>query len=244
MTTVFLKKGREESLKRFHPWIFSGAVASVSGTPYEGEVVEVVSSERNFLAYGHYQKGSIIVRVLTFSQDYHPSTDGRMPLEFWEDRISRALALRRVLEFPSHGTDCFRLVHGEGDSLPGLVVDIYKDVAVLQAHSAGMYISVDLIAEAIMRCCGDMVKAVYNKSAATAPHKAGLDRTVMSRLRRKVTRGRSARTAICSMSTGHQDRRPVSFWIREITVSWWASTQKGGRSLIYSVIQEDSLCMP
>lgn len=174
MTTIVLKKGREESLLRFHPWIFSGAVASVSGTPYEGEVVEVVSSEHKFLAYGHYQKGSIAVRVLTFSQDYHPSTDGRMPLEFWEDRISRALALRRVLEFPSHGTDCFRLVHGEGDSLPGLVVDIYKDVAVLQAHSAGMYISVDLIAEAIMRCCGDMVKAVYNKSAATAPHRAGL----------------------------------------------------------------------
>lgn len=175
MTTIVLKKGREESLLRFHPWIFSGAVASVSGTPYEGEVVEVVSSERKFLAYGHYQKGSIAVRVLTFSQDYRPSTDGRMPLEFWEDRISRALALRRVLEFPSHGTDCFRLVHGEGDSLPGLVVDVYKDVAVLQAHSAGMYLSVDLIAEAIMRCCGDMVSAVYNKSAATAPHKAGLD---------------------------------------------------------------------
>ena len=108
MTTIVLKKGREESLLRFHPWIFSGAVASVSGAPYEGEVVEVVSSERKFLAYGHYQKGSIAVRVLTFSQDCRPSTDGRMPLEFWEDRISRALALRRVLEFPSHGTDCFR----------------------------------------------------------------------------------------------------------------------------------------
>ena len=152
MTTVFLKKGREESLKRFHPWIFSGAVASVSGTPYEGEVVEVVSSERNFLAYGHYQKGSIIVRVLTFNQDCRPGDDGRMPLEFWENSISAAMRMRTFIGLPSSQTDCYRLVHGEGDSLPGLVVDVYRDVAVLQAHSAGMYLSADLIADAVMRC--------------------------------------------------------------------------------------------
>ena len=110
MTTVFLKKGREESLKRFHPWIFSGAVASVSGTPYEGEVVEVVSSERNFLAYGHYQKGSIIVRVLTFNQDCRPGDDGRMPLEFWENSISAAMRMRTFIGLPSSQTDCRCLV--------------------------------------------------------------------------------------------------------------------------------------
>mgnify|MGYP001775406168 FL=1 len=174
MTTVFLKKGREESLRRFHPWIFSGAVASVSGTPYEGEVVEVVSSERNFLAYGHYQKGSITVRVLTFNQDCRPGDDGRMPLEFWENSISAAMRMRTSIGLPSSQTDCFRLVHGEGDSLPGLVVDVYKEVAVLQAHSAGMYLSADLIADAVMKCGAGRIRAVYNKSEGTAPHRAGL----------------------------------------------------------------------
>ena len=126
-----------------------------------------------------------------------------MPLEFWENSISAAMRMRTSIGLPSSQTDCFRLVHGEGDSLPGLVVDVYKEVAVLQAHSAGMYLSA-------MRQTSVQYK----------------------------------RTDISSMSTGRRDRRPVSFWIREIAVSWWASTQKGGRSLIYSVIQEDSPCMP
>ena len=173
MNTVVLKKGREESLRRFHPWIFSGAVASVSGEPKEGEVVQVLSHDRQFMAFGHYQKGSIAVRVLSFTEDFQPDADGMMPPGFWEDRIAKALSMRRALQLPSERTDCFRIVHGEGDGLPGLIVDIYKDVAVLQAHSAGMYLSAGLIAQALMKCC-DGLKAVYNKSEGTAPHKAGL----------------------------------------------------------------------
>ncbi|HIZ85230.1 MAG TPA: class I SAM-dependent rRNA methyltransferase [Candidatus Coprenecus stercoravium] len=173
MKSIVLKRGRDESVRRFHPWIFSGAVASVEEAPYEGEVVEVLSHDGHFLAYGHYQKGSIAVRILTFTQDFRPSEDGRMPLAFWQDRIGKALNMRRTLGLPSSGTDCYRLVHGEGDSLPGVIVDIYGDVAVLQAHSAGMYLSADLVAEALMSCAG--VRAVFNKSEGTAPHKAGLD---------------------------------------------------------------------
>ena len=126
------------------------------------------------MAYGHFQKGSITVRVLTFNQDCSPGDDGRMPLEFWENSISAAMRVRTSIGLPSSQTDCFRLVHGEGDSLPGLVVDVYKDVAVLQAHSAGMYLSADLIADAVMKCGAGRIRAVYNKSEGTAPHKAGL----------------------------------------------------------------------
>lgn len=175
MTSVILKRGRDESLRRFHPWIFSGAVDAVEGSPYEGETVAVLACDRSCLGFGHYQKGSIAVRILSFNRDFIPSDDGRMPLAFWEDRIGKALSMRRALGLPSSATDCYRLVHGEGDSLPGLIVDVYGDVAVLQAHSAGMYLSVDLVSEALMRCSAGLLKAVYNKSSATAPHKAGLD---------------------------------------------------------------------
>lgn len=174
MNRVILKKGREESLRRFHPWIFSGAVAALEGDPYEGETVEVLSHQRHFLALGHWQKGSIAVRVLSFKEDFHPDDNGLMPLEFWKDRLSKALDLRRASTLPSEMTDCFRLVHGEGDSLPGLVVDVYKDVAVMQAHSAGMYLSADRIAQALIEVSDGRLAAVYNKSMATAPHKAGL----------------------------------------------------------------------
>lgn len=175
MTEVVLKKGREDSLKRFHPWIFSGAVASLDGNPEEGDVVKVLSYDRKYLAVGHWQKGSIAVRVLSFDGSFIPDSSGRMPDAFWRYRISEALRMRTSCGLPSEMTDCFRLVHGEGDSLPGLVVDIYGKVAVMQAHSAGMYRSAVDIANALHDVCGDRLAAVYNKSAATAPHKAGLE---------------------------------------------------------------------
>lgn len=172
-----LKKGREESLRRFHPWIFSGAVESVAGNPQEGDTVEVLAHDGSFLAVGHWQKGSIAVRILGFTDEFMPGEDAMMPDGFWEAGISRAWRLRKDLGLAGGGnaaTDCFRLVHGEGDSLPGLIVDIYGDVAVMQAHSAGMYLSSGRIAAALVRCCEGTVKAVYNKSEGTAPHRAGL----------------------------------------------------------------------
>lgn len=172
---VYIKKGREESVKRFHPWIFSGAVSRVEEEPEEGEVVEVVSSETgNFMAYGHYQKGSITVRILSYDRVFRPF-NGRMPLEFWVERFSEAYSMRRSLNLPEEDrTDCYRLVHGEGDSLPGLIVDIYNDTAVIQAHSAGMFLSLEKIAEALRIVYGESLSAIYDKSEGTAPFKAGL----------------------------------------------------------------------
>ncbi len=177
MGRVVLKRGREESLRRYHPWIFSGAVASVEGDLYEGEAVEVVAADGSTLAVGHWQKGSIAVRILNFGNGFMPGPDGLMPDEFWEKRISEALRMRSVLGLPDAdgSTTCFRLVHGEGDSLPGLIVDVYGEVAVIQAHSAGMYLSAERVAAALMRCCSGFIKSVYNKSTGTAPHRAGLD---------------------------------------------------------------------
>lgn len=172
MGRVVLRKGREDSLRRFHPWIFSGAVASVEGDPYEGEAVEVVSHDGGFLAVGHWQKGSIAVRVLSFTEEFMPDGNGKMTRGFWLQRLTCAMALRRSLSL--HKTTCYRLVHGEGDSLPGLIIDVYGEVAVMQAHSAGMYLSAEDIAGALLECSGGEVRAVYNKSEGTAPHRAGL----------------------------------------------------------------------
>ncbi len=175
MKNIILKKGRDESLKRFHPWIFSGAVAKIEGDPYEGEVVQVLSSEGEFCAVGHFQKGSITVRILSFEARYMPDVEGHMPQEFWDERIEAAMRMRRALAFDSSQTDCYRLVHGEGDSLPGLIVDCYGTVAVMQAHSAGMYVEANAIAQAILKVCAPTITSVYNKSEGTAPYKAGLD---------------------------------------------------------------------
>lgn len=171
---MILKKGREESLQRFHPWIFSGAVASIEGEPFEGEAVAVLTHHGEFIAVGHYQKGSIAVRVLSFSSQDLPMPGGEMPAAFWQRKITDAMRLRTLLSLPSPQTDCYRLVHGEGDALPGLVVDVYGRVAVLQAHSAGMYLAAEAIGQALMTCSEGRIEAVYNKSGATAPHKAGL----------------------------------------------------------------------
>ena len=168
MDRIILKKGREASLLRFHPWVFSGAVASIAGNPAEGDIVEVFSSDGSFLATGHYQKGSITVRVLSFEQ-------GEIGEKFWEEGIRQALQARKAAGlFGSDSTDCFRLVHGEGDNLPGLIVDYYDGVCVMQAHSVGMFRSREEITKALRAVLGDSLKAVYDKSSGTAPFKAGL----------------------------------------------------------------------
>ena len=131
---VFLKAGKEESLKRFHPWIFSGAIHHIEGEPDEGEIVSVYTSQKEFIAIGHFQVGSIAVRVLTFRDEVIDSA-------FWKRKLQIAYDLRRsigVAENPHNNT--YRLVHGEGDNLPGLVIDIYAHTAVMQAHSVGMHV--------------------------------------------------------------------------------------------------------
>ncbi len=177
MVKVILKKGREESLKRFHPWVFSGAIAQITGNPAEGDLVGVYSSDGTFMAAGHYQIGSIAVRVLSFDSDVQSP-------DFWEIMIRRALDVRLAAGLATDPartdgnilkTDCYRLVHGEGDNLPGLIVDYYDGVCVLQAHSAGMFRSRKQIADALQKVYGDSLKAVYDKSSGTAPFKAGLD---------------------------------------------------------------------
>jgi 23S rRNA (cytosine1962-C5)-methyltransferase len=169
MVKIYLKPGREESLLRYHPWVFSGAVAQIVGNPAEGDLVGVFSAKGDFMAYGHYQIGSIAVRVLSFDEDPTKA-------DFWETMLSRALALRVACGL--HGgasTNCYRLVHGEGDGLPGLIIDYYDGVCVMQAHSAGMFRAKASIADALVKVYGSALKAVYDKSSGTAPFKAGLD---------------------------------------------------------------------
>ena len=172
MIKIILKKGRGESLRRFHPWVFSGAIAQIQGSPAEGDVVAVHDADGTFLACGHYQVGSIAVRVLSFDADV-------MAPDFWEIMLSRALQVRVSCGLhPSDDnarTTCYRLVHGEGDNLPGLIIDYYDGVCVMQAHSAGMYRSKKQISEALQKVYGSCLKAVYDKSSGTAPFKAGLD---------------------------------------------------------------------
>ena len=169
MIKIILKKGRDESLRRFHPWVFSGAIAQIQGSPLEGDLVAVHDSSGEYLACGHYQIGSIAVRILSFSGD--PQAP-----DFWEHAIARAFEARSAIALPDQGrTNCFRLVHGEGDGLPGLIIDWYDGVCVLQAHSVGMFRSKNRICEALKKVFGDELKAVYDKSSLTAPFKAGLE---------------------------------------------------------------------
>ena len=168
MVKIILKRGRDESLRRFHPWVFSGAIAQIQGSPAEGDLVAVHDCDGRYLACGHYQIGSIAVRILSFSGD--PQSPS-----FWADAISDALEARHAIGLPSADTNCFRLVHGEGDGLPGLIIDWYDGVCVMQAHSAGMFRSKARICDALKEVFGDSLKAVYDKSSGTAPFKAGLD---------------------------------------------------------------------
>ena len=171
--TVHLKKGKEESLGRFHPWVFSGAIHHIDGTPEEGDVVRVVSADGKFLAVGHIQIGSIAVRVLSFEDI---TIDGC----FWKQRLAAAYDVRKSI-FPqwakndSELTNAFRLVHGEGDGLPGLVIDVYDRTAVMQAHSVGMHVSRQEIADALAEVLDGIVDNIYYKSETTLAYKASED---------------------------------------------------------------------
>lgn len=168
MHKIYLKAGKEESLKRFHPWIFSGAIARLEGNPEEGEIVDVYTAQHEFIARGHYQIGSIAVRVLTFQEE-------DINLNFWKKRIQTAYHLRQSIHIAEReDNNTYRLVHGEGDNLPGLVIDIYGKTAVMQAHSAGMHLNRMEIAEAVAEVMGNKLDNIYYKSETTLPYKADL----------------------------------------------------------------------
>lgn len=168
MITVQLKPKKEGSLQRFHPWIFSGAIQRIDGKPVEGDLVEVVDSNRNFLAIGHYQIGSIAVRVISFENRTIDS-------DFWNFKILQAYTIRKSLGLivPGFNTT-YRLIHGEGDSMPGLIVDVYDDTAVMQAHSVGMHEIRETLAKTIVGIVPE-IKNVYYKSETTLPFKAPID---------------------------------------------------------------------
>ena len=166
--TIKLKKGKEDSLLRFHPWVFSGAVESTPTDIEEGDIVKVVSNDNRFIGVGHFQIGSIAVRILSFE-------DTSIDLTFFEERLSAAYDLRKTLNLIRHDNNAFRLVHGEGDFLPGLIVDVYGNTAVVQAHSPGMHFARNTIAQALVGVKDAGIKNVYYKSETTLPFKAQLD---------------------------------------------------------------------
>ncbi len=166
---IFLKPGKEQSLKRFHPWVFSGAIGKSEGKPEEGDPVNVYSSDGEFLAMGHCQIGSIAVRILSF-EAANPDFD------FWKNKIEKAWNVRKTLGLTENSeTSVFRLVHAEGDGMPGLIVDFYNGTAVMQMHTVGMYLVRDLLTQALHAVLADQLKAVYDKSEKSLPFKAGVD---------------------------------------------------------------------
>ena len=164
---VILKRGKEESLKRFHPWVFSGAIARMDKVE-EGDLVTVYDHEGNLIGNGHFQIGSIAVRILSFD-------DTEIDANFFLNRLAEAYKMRQALGLLRPDNNAFRLVHGEGDFLPGLVIDIYGTTAVMQAHSPGMHFARHLIADALTQLPDGVVKNVYYKSETTLPYKAQLD---------------------------------------------------------------------
>lgn len=163
---LVLKPGKEHSLNRFHPWVFSGAIKKIKGELIEGDLVEVLDSNENFLAIGHSIIGSISVRILTFEQE-------EINDDFWKRKIQQAFDLRKAIGLIDNTeTTAFRLVHAEGDYLPGLIIDFYDGTAVVQMHTVGMYLIQDTILQALKEVMGDRLKAVYSKSEGTLPYKA------------------------------------------------------------------------
>lgn len=176
--TIKLKKGKESSLQRFHPWIFSGAIDRIDDGIEEGDTVRVIAHDGSFLAVGHFQIGSIAVRVLSFE-------DINIDHDFWVERLQMAYDVRRAIGvirkpsassvvMPTNVNTTYRLVHGEGDNLPGLIIDIYGDTAVMQAHSVGIHVNRQAIAEALVDVMGASLQAIYYKSETTLPYKANL----------------------------------------------------------------------
>lgn len=169
MTNIYLKRGKEESLRRFHPWIFSGAIQHIDGHPEEGDLVHVFTADKTFIAVGHWQIGSIAVRVLSFR-------DEPVDVTFWRRRLAAALDARRSMGVADDArNNTFRLVHGEGDNLPGLVIDIYGKTAVMQAHSVGMHECRRTIAEALKEVMEGRIENIYYKSEGTLPFKADVE---------------------------------------------------------------------
>lgn len=168
---IILKSGKDQSVRRFHPWIFSGAIKKILGTPSEGDIVDVYDNKDAFLAVGHYQPGSIAVRILSFI-DVYPDRD------FFREKINKAYEYRKSLGlFDNHDTNVFRLVHAEGDDLPGLIIDFYNGVAVMQMHSVGMYLLRNDFTEILKEILGERLIAVYNKSEETIPFMSGVNGT-------------------------------------------------------------------
>jgi 23S rRNA (cytosine1962-C5)-methyltransferase len=161
---VVLKKGRDAAIRRRHPWVFSGAVQSIEGKPVDGDTVAVHAANGDFLALGHYQDGSILIRILHFF------SKRALDQAFWNERMENAFGLRKALLLAnvSH-TNAFRLIHGEGDGLPGLVIDVYNNTAVVQAHSIGMHRNTESIVEALRTVLGEKLTAIYDKSAESLP---------------------------------------------------------------------------
>ncbi len=166
---IILKSGKEQSIRRFHPWIFSGAIKEMTGNPNEGDVVEVYDNHHEFLALGHFQIGSIAVRIFSFEKV-------RIDDIFWKNKLKSAISYREQLGFFNHsGLNVFRLVHGEGDGMPGLIVDFYNGTAVFQAHSVGMYLLREKLALLLNQILKEKVTAIYDKSEGTLPFKANLN---------------------------------------------------------------------
>ncbi|TKG95501.1 class I SAM-dependent rRNA methyltransferase [Puteibacter caeruleilacunae] len=168
-TPVILKSGKDQSLKRFHPWVFSGAIKKIKGPVNEGDVVAVYSNKDEFLGLGHYQVGSITVRVFSF-EEKEPDYD------FWKEKLQQAYNLRKSLGLTNNPeTNTFRLLHAEGDGMPGLIIDFYNGTAVMQMHSIGMYLIREELAKALKEVMGDELQAIYDKSEKTIPFKSDIE---------------------------------------------------------------------
>ena len=168
-TKIVLKSGKDQSVKRFHPWVFSGAIKKTYGPLNEGDLVAVYSNKDEFLGIGHYQIGSIAIRIITFK-------DVEIDYNFWKQKIESAWNLRKAEGFTENeNTNVFRLVHAEGDEMPGLIIDFYNGTAVMQMHSIGMFLIRDELVKTLQEVLGNKLKAVYDKSAKTLPFKSEIE---------------------------------------------------------------------
>ena len=165
---IVLKSGKEQSLRRFHPWVFSGAIKKMYGNPVEGDLVDVYDNKDTFLAVGHYQPSSIAVRILSFKEE-------TPDIDFFREKIKSAIEYRKAIGILANPQlNVFRLIHGEGDGLPGLIVDFYNGVAVMQMHSIGFYRIRNEIASILAEVLENRISAVYDKSEGTIPHMSGI----------------------------------------------------------------------